>query len=129
MLQDHDHPVRFRNIWVCELPERAAPTAADLARPKVIGLPREILDLYAGQYRLNDKPDSPLATIDREGDHLTLSLPFRPTPLVIEPISPTEFDMPFTDGRLTFHIDNQGRVTHVHFRVADGERDMKRVGP
>ena len=128
-LQDHDHPVRYRNIWLCELPERPAPTAADLARPKVVTLPVEVLDRYAGQYQLNPKPDGPNATIRREGGHLTLALPFRPEPLVIVPISGTEFDMPFTDGQLTFHSDGQGHVTHVHFRVGDGERDMKRVGP
>jgi hypothetical protein len=128
-LQDHDHPVHYRNIWVCELPERPAPTPADLARPRVVTLPAELLDRYAGQYQLKPGPDSPIATIRREDGHLTVALPFRPQPLAVEPISETEFDMPYTDGRLTFHRDSQGHVTHVHFRVGDGEHDMKRIGP
>jgi hypothetical protein len=128
-LQDHDHPVRYRNIWVRELPERPAPTAADLARPARVGLAPAVLDRYAGRYVVSDKPDAPTATIAREGDHLLLSLPMRPRPLRLEPISETRFDMPATDGQFTFRTDASGLVTGVHFRVADGERDWKRVGP
>lgn len=128
-LQDHDHPVRYRNIWLRELPERPAQTAKDLARPKIIVLPTAALDQYTGQYLLNDKPESPKATITREGAHLLVSYPFRTQALVLEPISETEFDMPFTDGRYTFRKDGQGRVTSVHFRIGDGERDMKKLAP
>src|SRR5262249_42608266 len=104
-LQDHDHPVRYRNIWLRELPERPAPTARDLARPAVVKLPAEVLDRYTGQYVLGAKPDAPKATIAREGDHLTVTFPFRPGPLALEAISETEFDMPYTDGRFTFLKD------------------------
>jgi hypothetical protein len=128
-LQDHDHPVHYRNIWVRPLPERAAPTPADLARPRKVALPTDVLDRYAGQYLLNTKPDAPRAMIAREGDHLTLSLPFRPGPLTLEPISETQFDMPFTDGRFTFLKDDAGKVTGVHFRIGDGERSWKRIEP
>jgi hypothetical protein len=128
-LQDHDHPVRYRNIWLRELPERPAPTAGDLARPKVVTLPAAVLDRYSGRYRLHAKPDAPVARIAREEGHLVVTFPFRPQPLVLEPISETEFDMPFTDGRFTFRKDEQGRVTGVLFRIGDGERDMKRVEP
>lgn len=128
-LQDHDHPVHFRNIWLRELPERAAPTASDLARPKVITLPTQVLDKYVGQYLLNDKPDAPKATITREGDHLVVRFPFRTRPLALEPISETEFDLPSTDGRFTFRKDDQGRATGVHFRIGDGERDWKKLAP
>jgi hypothetical protein len=128
-LQDHGHPVRYRNIWLRELPERAAPTPKDLARAKVITLPVAVLDRYAGQYLLNAEADSPRATIRREGDHLTVSFPFRPQPLALEPISETEFDMPFTYGRFTFRTDERGTVTSTHFRIGDGDRDMKKVAP
>ncbi len=128
-LQDHDHPVRYRNIWLRELPERPAPTAEILARPKVIGLPAAILDQYAGQYLLDPKPSAPKATIAREGDHLTVSFPFRPEPLTLEAISETEFDMPDTYGRFSFLKDANGRVSGVVFRIGDSERNLKRIGP
>lgn len=128
-LQDHDHPVRYRNVWLLEMPERPAPTARDLERPKIITLSTDVLDRYVGQYLMNARPGSPKATIAREGRHLTVSFPFRPQPLELEPMSETEFDMPFTDGRFTFHKDEQGRVTGVLFRVAEGKMEMKKATP
>jgi hypothetical protein len=128
-LQDHDHPVRYRSIWLRELPERPAPTEKDLARPKVVTLPTGVLDRYVGLYLMNERPDAPKATIRREGDHLTITFPFRPQALAMEPISETEFDLPFTDGRFTFRKDDSGRVTSVHFRIGDGERVLKKASP
>jgi len=128
-LQDHDHPVRYRNIWLRELPERPAPGAKDLARPKTVTLPLGVLDAYAGQYLVSAKPGAPKATFAREGGHLVVTFPFRPRPLALEPVSETEFDLPSTDGRFTFLKDDQGRVTAARFRVGDSRRDMKRVGP
>jgi len=127
-LQDHDHPVHYRNIWLREIPERAAPTAEVLARPNVIKLPTEVLDRYAGRY-LTDPGKPNVATFARDGDHLTVTYPFRKNTLVMNAISETEFDLPFTDGRYTFKVDASGKVTGVHFRIGDGERDMPRVGP
>jgi hypothetical protein len=129
MLQDHDHPVHYRNIWILELPERPAPKPENLVRPKPVELPASVLDRYVGQYLANSKPDAPKVTIAREGDHLTVTFPFRPGALEMVPVSETEFDMPFTDGHFTFHRDAEGRVTGVLFRVGDGEREMKRVTP
>jgi len=128
-LQDHDHPVRYRNIWVRELPDRPAPAATDAARPKVVTLPGATLDAYAGEYRLGGKPDARLAKFAREGTRLTVTFPFRPGALAIEPVSETEFDMPFTDGRFTFRKDDRGKVTGVLFRIGDSQRQMAKVGP
>jgi hypothetical protein len=128
-LQDHGHPVHFRNIWVRELPERAEPSPKNLALPKFVSLPAEVLNRYAGQYAQNTRPDTPRATIAREGGRLTLTLPFRPEPLTLEPVSETEFVMPFTDGRFTFQTDAQGRATGALFRIGDGQRRLKKVAP
>jgi len=128
-LQDHDHPVRYRNAWLRELPERPAPSPRDLARPQVVNLPAEVLDRYVGRYRLGAKPDAPAAAIAREGDHLTVAFPFRPGALAMEPVSETEFDLPFTDGRFTFRTDDRGQTTGARFRIGDGARDMEKVRP
>lgn len=128
-LQDHDHPVRYRNIWVVPMPERAVPRPEDLTRPPVVVLPIEVLDKYVGEYLLTDEPDAPRATIARERDHLTISFPFRTRPLAMQAISETEFDLPQTDARFTFLKDPQGVVNAVHMRVGDSERDWKRAAP
>ena len=65
--------------------------------------------------------------ITREAGHLLFKLPFRPTPLRLEPISETVFVLPHTDGRVTFQKDDQGRVTGALFRVGDGERELTKV--
>jgi hypothetical protein len=129
LLQDHDHPVRYRNIWVRELAERPAPTEKNLARPRVIRLPTDVLDRYVGTYQVSPTRASSTATFAREGNQLTVSFSFRPQRLVLEPISETEFDMPFTDGRFHFRTDDQGRVTGVLFRIGDSERDMRKIAP
>lgn len=128
-LQDHDHPVRYRNIWLRELPERAAPSAKDRARPQVVTLAADVLERCAGQYLLGDKPGAAKATIRREGDHLSLSLPFRPQPLDLVPVSETDFVLPDTDARFTFHADPGGRVTGARFQVGDSERELRKLEP
>jgi len=128
-LQDHDHPVRFRNLWLRELPERPGPTPKDLARPETVTLPAEVLDRYAGRYALGSRPDAARVAIAREGGHLTVAFPYRPGALPIDPVSETEFVMPSTDGRFTFREDGRGRVTGALFRIGDGEREMTRIEP
>lgn len=126
-LQDHDHPVRYRNIWLRELPERPAPSPSDLESPKRVVLSASTLDQYVGAYLLNDKPNAPRAAIRREGDHLTITFPFRPQALVLEPISEIEFVMPFTYAQFSFRKAESGQVTGALFRIGDGERQLRKV--
>jgi hypothetical protein len=58
---------------------------------------------------------------------LTFKLPSRPTPLVMQPVSATEFVLPHTDARFNFQRDDRGRVTGALFTVGDGERTLVKV--
>jgi len=125
-LQDHNHPVRYRNIWLRELPERAKPGPEHVAEIKKVPVSGEVLDRYVGGYGPGSRASVKVA---REGDHLTVLFPSRTTPLDLIPISETTFDMPFTDGQFTFQVDQAGKTTGVHFRIGDSERDMNWIDP
>lgn len=126
-LQDHDHPVRYRNIWLRNLPDRPGPPAESLARVESIPLGADVLDRYVGRYRMGDKPGAAIVTFARDGGQLTVTFPFRPGALALVPVSETDFVMPFTDGRFAFRKDAEGKTNGVHFRIGDGEREMARV--
>lgn len=128
-LQDHGHPARFRNIWLRELPERGLPTAAYLKRPEAIKLSDQALDRFAGDYVMGAKANAPKVIITRDGGHLQVKFPFLPRPLVLEPISATEFVMPNTDGRFVFKDGVEHGVAGALFTIGDGERRLMRVKP
>lgn len=125
-LQDHSHPVRFRNIWVRDLPERQPPSAERSKQPQTATLSQDQLDACAGAYFAEPRRDDTW-TFSSAAGHLLLKLPFRPTPLRLDPVSETVFVFPNTDGRVTFHKDARGHVTGALFRVGDGERELKKA--
>jgi hypothetical protein len=53
----------------------------------------------------------------------------RPRPVVMLPVSPSEFVLPHADARLTYQRDDQGSVTGILFRVGDGEQVLKKLAP
>ncbi len=98
-------------------------------RPATITLAADVLDQYVGRYELDTKKSGPPASITRGEGHLLLKLPRRPTPLVMQPVSPTEFILPRTDARFTFQKDGSGKVTGVLFKISDGERVLRKLAP
>jgi hypothetical protein len=128
-LQDHGHPVRFRNFWVRELPERPAPPAGYPARQATIALPAADLDALTGEYAMGHRPDAKPVVITRGDGHLLLKLAARPRPIAMLPISASEFVLPHASARLTFQRDNQGSVTGILFQVGDGEQVLKKLTP
>ncbi len=128
-LQDHGHQVRFRNIWLRELPERAAPPADYFANRPIIALSSEVLDPLTGQYSMGQKKDSKPVVISRDDGHLLFKMASRPKPLIMQAISATEFVLPHADARFTFQRDDHGKATAILFRVGDGEQLLKKIEP
>jgi Domain of Unknown Function (DUF1080) len=123
-LQDHGHLVRFRNIWLRKLPDRPGPTPEERRTPKEVALQPAELDALAGAYATGTDAHALQIVMTRQGNHLRIKLPFRPTPLEIVPVSSTHFEFPQTDGRFVFQKDDQGRVTGVKFTIGDGGENL-----
>ena len=100
-LQDHGSPVRFRNLWVRRLPERQTPPAgyADLDAVELSDAER---DRLVGRYA---RDEGGTFVIERLGDGLGLSMPWRPGVLRLVPLSPTELQLANTAGRFRVTLD------------------------
>lgn len=118
-LQDHSHPVRYRNIWVRPLPERAPPPAG--YPPAGVELTSAQLDGFVGSYNRGDQGQGrPVVVVTRSGDHLVADIGTHSAQR-LTPLSATEFGLAHTGGRLVFEVDAQGTPTAVVFHMGGGE--------
>lgn len=119
-LQDHGHPVRFRNVWARRLPSRPTPPANYAIRPGSV--PAARLAQLAGTYYRGQGTSGPI-TVTRQGDHFLVDFHNGLTPQRAHAVSPTEIALTETAGQLVFEGPAQGTPTGLIFRM--GGADMR----
>ena len=123
--QDHGNPVRYRNVWVRELPEALPPGPPPDPRP-VVNLPVASLDRYVGRYRVAGEEQATFTVSRQEG---TLFADFRGGAPALElvPHSERAFSLRWTAGDVDFDLKPDGKVAGLAFRMGGDTRSASKV--
>ncbi|HMN07496.1 MAG TPA: DUF1080 domain-containing protein [Gemmatimonadaceae bacterium] len=123
VLQDHDHPVRYRNFWVRPLPDPPSDERGPRASRPRISLSPTALQRFVGTYRRGAET---VAVVTRRGAHLFLDPFGRGVQIELIPRDATSFDFQHTAGTAEF-ISEPGRPARLIVRVAEVEATAERI--
>lgn len=110
--QDHGNPVRYRNVWVRELPPEAIAQPTKPYDPVIVDLTPEQKSKIVGKY---SRSDGGVWEILQRDEKLYFS--FIATPLELIPHSPQEFGVRYTAGKLTLTYDGSGNPKDIEFHM------------
>jgi Domain of Unknown Function (DUF1080) len=116
--QDHGNPVRYRNVWLRELPPESIPQPATPYDPVIVALSAEQQLKIAGKYVRDN--GGIWEIFQRDGK---LFFSFIATPLELIPHSDKEFGIKYTAGKLTLTYGEDGHPKGLEFYM--GGQTMK----
>lgn len=110
--QDHGNPVRYRNVWVRELPSETIEQPEKPYAPGITTLTSEQLSKIAGKYA---RGDGGVWEIQNRDGKLFFTM--FGAPLEMVPYSFEEYGLRYTAGKMTFKLDDKGNPVEVQFAM------------